>query len=188
VPPTTTPPPPFGTAEDAASSDSAFAVDWEKAIRAHGRRVIVSLLALGVCFEDAEEIAQRAWTRLIEQQQAGALPVVKLPGLAIAQARYLALSELRTRARNAGATPLERIVEERARADEQLIDAERVRRALEILAGCSPTARRVFAALLDDPPPSHADVAAALGISVQRVRQTLCEVRKTLRRSEETRT
>src|SRR4051812_23031111 len=147
---------------------------------------MVSLLASGLPFHEAEEIAQRAWARLIEQHHAGALPVVKLPGLAVAQARFLALSERRAQAKNAGAGPLELIVERHGvRGDEQLIDAERVTIALRALATCSPTARRVFAALLDDPPPSHAEVAATLGISVQRVRQTLCEARKILRRSEE---
>ena len=62
---------------------------------------------------------------------------------------------------------------------------ERLERARVELARCSPAARRVFTAVYEDPDAPHAEAAAKLGMSVQRVRQTLCEVRSRLRRAVE---
>src|SRR5436190_4035387 len=67
---------------------------WDDAIRRHDRRIYLSVLALGIGPERAREIAQAAWTRLIEQHQRGALDEIELPGLAIRQARFLAFNEL----------------------------------------------------------------------------------------------
>src|SRR5690349_3272535 len=67
---------------------------WDDAIRRHGHRVYVSVLALGLSADRAREIVQAAWTRLIEQHAAGALVELDFPGLAIRQARFLALNEL----------------------------------------------------------------------------------------------
>jgi hypothetical protein len=67
---------------------------WDDAIRCHDRRVYLSVLALGLAPERAREVTQAAWTRLMEQQRRGALAEIELPGLAIRQARFLALNEL----------------------------------------------------------------------------------------------
>ena len=55
----------------------------------------MSVVAFGLRVDRAEEIAQRAWARLIEKFGRGELATIELPGLAIAQARYLARDELR---------------------------------------------------------------------------------------------
>ena len=62
-----------------------------------------------------------------------------------------------------------------------LIARRDVEIALRVLATCSASAQAVFRALYDDPPPSHDVVAKRVGLSVQRVRQILCEVRKKIR-------
>src|SRR5687768_1820833 len=72
--------------------------DWERLIRDHGRRVVLSLVALGLPFDRAKDIAHAAWLRLMEGHRAGKLGELRLPGLAIVQARFLALDELRREA------------------------------------------------------------------------------------------
>jgi DNA-directed RNA polymerase specialized sigma24 family protein len=164
--------------------EGAPMVDWDAAVRAHNARVVASVLALAVPLDQAEELASQAWTRLIEQQQAGRLARVELPGLAIKQARFLALSWLKARRRDAA-------LPEDVAADDDLERALIARRdvetALRVLATCSASAQAVFAHLYDDPPPSHEVVAGRVGLSVQRVRQIVCEVRKKIRETLEPR-
>ncbi len=156
---------------------------WDEAIRLHDRRVYLSVLALGVAPDRARELVQAAWTRLIEQDAAGALAEIELPGLAIRQARFLALSDHqrnRTQVRVLAAVPdpppapdVARVVESRQELD----------RVLAALATCSPTARQVFRIVYATPGGTAATAAQAVGLSLQRVRQILCETRNHIRKS-----
>lgn len=156
---------------------------WDEAIRRHDRRVYLSVLSLGLTPERSREIAQAAWTRLLEQHARGALGELELPGLAIRQARFLALNELkRTKleTRTLAAVPdppaspdAERVVGSR----------EEIERVLAALATCSPTARKVFGLVYGTPGGNAAAAAQQLGLSLQRVRQILCETRAHLRRA-----
>jgi RNA polymerase sigma-70 factor (ECF subfamily) len=142
------------------------------------------LIAKGVTLDRARDIAQETWTRLIEQQRAGKLPRIELPGLAITQASFLALDDARRRRR--GPRPLDDapeadVQDPRANAEEQLVTREQIERAITELERCSPQAKRVFSLVYEGAGRPHADAARTLGISVQRVRQTLCEVRARLR-------
>ena len=158
----------------------------DEAIRRHDHRVYLSVLALGLAPDRAREIAQAAWTRLMEQQARGALGEVELPGLAIRQARFLAFNELRrtrVEARTLAAVPdqppppdVERIAASR----------EEIDRLLAALATCSPTARRIFRIVYATPGGTAAAAAREAGLSLQRVRQILCETRAHLRRAMET--
>ena len=107
-----------------------------------------------------------------------------MPGLVIVQARWLALEATRTLARRKEiVAKLARAilahvtttgtgdVEVRAAYAEQL---ERVQRELDLFPR---RAREVFSAVYGPGGRSHAEVAEALGLSVQRVRQILCEIR-----------
>lgn len=161
------------------ASGSKPLVDWDSAVRDHNARVVASLLALSVPLHQADELASQAWARLIEQERAGALAEIKLPGLAIKQARFLALTWLKTRAREVGLT--DDIPQVSGDPERALIARRDVEIALAVLAACSASAQAVFRYLYDDPPPSHEVVAARVGLSVQRVRQILCEVRKQIR-------
>jgi RNA polymerase sigma-70 factor (ECF subfamily) len=58
---------------------------------------------------------------------------------------------------------------------------ERVARAVDVLSRCSPSARRVFRLAYGGEGLSHSEVAQRVGLSLQRVRQILCEVRAKLR-------
>jgi len=154
---------------------------WDEAIRVHDRKVFLSVLALGVGPEAAREIAQAAWTRLIEQHVAGALTELELPGLAIRQARFIALNELertRTEKRVLAAVPdapeapgIDRIVDGR----------DQLARMLDALATCSPMAKRVFRLVYATPGGTAQGAAREVGLSLQRVRQILCETRRHLR-------
>jgi len=164
---------------------------WDEIARRHTRKVIVALLARGVPLDEAEDAAQSAWLRLVEQQRSGRLTSMKLPGLAIVQADWLARESRRTRLRRLAiaavvppAVPACGEAEgqdPRGDPERQMIMGERmevVRRAIE---GCPPRAREVFRAVYGADARNHADVALELGLSLQRVRQTLCEVRARVR-------
>ncbi|TMQ11331.1 MAG: hypothetical protein E6J91_23460 [Deltaproteobacteria bacterium] len=115
---------------------------WDDAIRRHDRRIYLSVLALGIGPERAREIAQAAWTRLIEQHQRGALDEIELPGLAIRQARFLAFNELaRNRVEN---RVLAAVPDPPSEPDVERVVGSRqeIERVLAALATCSPTAAR----------------------------------------------
>jgi RNA polymerase sigma-70 factor (ECF subfamily) len=155
---------------------------WGERVRQHDHAVVLSLLALGLRPDRAREIAQATWLRLIEQEAAGALPVVELPGLAIRQARFLALDAIRRDAveRQRLADALEVDVDSDDAIERRLAGRQELERVKEVLAGCSPRARRLFH-LLYGRGMSAAEAAGELGISVQRARQLLCETRKKIR-------
>ena len=156
---------------------------WDDAIRRHGHRVHVSVLALGFSPDRAREIVQATWTRLIEQHAAGKLVDLDLPGLAIRQARFLALNELqrtKTEMRVLASVPetapdpsIERVVASR----------EQIDRMLDALSTCSPMAKQVFRLVYATPGGTCASAAQAVGLSLQRVRQILCETRNHIRRA-----
>lgn len=155
---------------------------WNALVQKHNHRVVVSLLARGVRIDRAKDIAQDAWIRLIEQQREGRLSHLQLPGLAVAQAGFMALEAARRMKRT---EPLEGAPEElpdpAASAETQLITEERLAKAEKILSRCSPSAKSVFHLVYGGEGLDHAEVAARLGLSLQRVRQIVCEVRKLLR-------
>ena len=160
---------------------------WDVLIARHHRRVVVSLLAKGIRVDRAHELAQEAWTRLIQQQQRGLLTELRLPNLAITQAAFLAADDARRSRREAIAGNVEELPERQhpvdpaVSAERRLLSEEQLAQAQEALAGCSPSARNVFLLACDGQELPHAEVAARVGLSVQRVRQILCEVRKKLR-------
>lgn len=167
-----------GPTEAAARSGDRSA--WTELIARHNRRVFLSLLAHGVLPAQAREMAQEAWLRLITRADAKKLARLELPGLAIRQALFLARSE----ARKPGQAneSLEDVPEAATESAETVFfERERLQKAHERLQDLSPSARAVFERLYGDPGLSHAEVAARVGLSVQRVRQIICEVRKLLR-------
>ncbi len=154
---------------------------WSELIARHNRRVMLSLLAQGILPSQAKEIAQEAWLRLITQADAKKLDRLELPGLAIRQAMFLARSD----ARKAGhsTVSLDEAPDEGNGESPEMafLSRERLLKARERLNDFAPSARAIFEQLYGDPHLSHAEVAAQVGLSVQRVRQIICEVRKVLR-------
>jgi RNA polymerase sigma-70 factor (ECF subfamily) len=162
---------------------------WNALVAKHDHRVVVSLLARGVRLDRAKDIAQEAWIRLVEQQRAGRLSHLVLPGLAIAQAAFLSLEAARRDVRGEALLPLEAdgarlatdLVDPAADAEARLLTSERIARAEKVLGGFAPNAREVFRLAYGGEGLSHAEVARRVGLSLQRVRQILCEVRKELK-------
>lgn len=160
---------------------------WNALISRYHRRVVVSLLARGLRVDRAHEIAQETWARLIQQQQKGMLTELRLPNLALTQAAFLAADEARRTRRESLAGPVEELpeahhpVDPSVSAERRLLSEEQLERAQAALRECSTSAQRVFHLACDGQELPHAEVAARVGLSVQRVRQILCEVRKKLR-------
>ena len=157
---------------------------WAEAIRRHDQRVYVSVLALGLAPDRAREIVQQAWTRLMEQHAAGALTELEFPGLAIRQARFLALNDVqrrRTEMRVLAAVPEDAPPPD---VDRVVASRQQVARMLDALATCSPVAKRVFRIVYADGG-TCATAAQEVGLSLQRVRQILCETRSHIRKAME---
>ena len=156
---------------------------WAEAIRRHDQRVYLSVLALGIPPERAREIVQSTWTRLIEKHAAGTLAELDFPGLAIRQARFLALNEharAKVERRALAAVPE---VPASPALDRVVASRQEIERVLAALATCSPTAKRVFRLVYATPEGSCARAAQEVGLSLQRVRQILCETRAHIRRT-----
>jgi RNA polymerase sigma factor (sigma-70 family) len=156
---------------------------WDDAVRHHDRRVYLSVLALGLSPDRAREIVQATWARLIEQHAAGALTQLDFPGLAIRQARFLALNELSRK--KVEMRVLAAVPESPAEPDVDRVVASRqeMERVLDALATCSPTAKQIFRLVYATPGGNCASAAQAVGLSLQRVRQILCETRNHIRRA-----
>jgi RNA polymerase sigma-70 factor (ECF subfamily) len=173
-----------GLAQRALAGDRAA---WNALISRHQHRVVVSLLARGVRVDRAHELAQETWARLIQQQQRGLLSELRLPHLALTQAAFLAADDARRDRREAVAGTVEELpeshhpVDPTLSAERRLLSEEQLSRAQAALRQCSASAQRVFLLACDGQELPHAEVAARVGLSVQRVRQILCEVRKRLR-------
>jgi RNA polymerase sigma-70 factor (ECF subfamily) len=174
--------------------DENVAIDWKEAIQCHDRRVVLTLLARGVRLDRARELAHETWLRLIEQHRAGRLSHVKLPGLAVTQALFLAKDDFRRerlRERSAassaeaepGGIAWATAAAEPADIERRLIDRQGLERAARALGTCSPADQRVFDFCYQNPELGQAEAAARLGLSTQRIRQTLCKVRKVLRQA-----
>lgn len=156
---------------------------WNELVRRHDHRVVVSLLARGIRVARAQELANEAWLRLVQKQRAGQLRELTLPGLAIRQAAFLALDDLRcadSRRVLVDGERLDRVADGSADPERRAIHGQRLERAQVALGRCGPRAREIFLMVYRDHL-SHGEVAEHLGISLQRVRQSLCEVRKRLK-------
>lgn len=155
---------------------------WSELIARHNRRVVLALLGAGILPSQARDLAQEAWLRLIRQADARKIDVLTLPGLVIRQAFFIARSEQKRGGAGAAALvaalPAAVTVES---VEGRYFALEQLKRAQVRLDELPKSARAVFGLLYADPHLSHAEIAARLGLSVQRVRQIICEVRKVLR-------
>jgi RNA polymerase sigma factor (sigma-70 family) len=181
------PPPPADEAALCTAALAGSAEAWSALVQRHNHRVVVSLLARGVRVDRAKDVAQEAWMRLVEQQRQGRLDRLQLPGLAITQALFLSLEAQRRDANTRRHDPIDEpaiaaaLRDPQGDAESKLLTAERVAKAIEVLSTCSPSARKVFRLAYGGDGLSHAEVASQVGLSLQRVRQILCEVRAKLR-------
>lgn len=158
-------------------------VPWDELMRRHGRRVVVALVSRGISLERAKELAQDAWMRVIDRHRAGLIHELSLPGLIITQAGFLARDDMRREGRRAKLDePRQHAGGDFALDLEQQLDARQQLRVVRaVLDRAPPNARRVFTLLYGERALSPTEVAGELGLSVQRVRQIVCELRKRMR-------
>lgn len=164
---------------------------WDEIVQRHSHRVRLALLARGVPWDEAEDLVQETWVRLVQQQRAGRLRELRMPGLAVAQAGWLAREAWRTRTRREAIASMNASAEsntiEEADTDPErdpeahALRNERSRLLQRELSACPARVQEVFRAVYGREPRGHAEVAAELGMSVQRVRQILCETKARLR-------
>lgn len=163
---------------------SGDAEAWNVLVKRHQRTVLLRLLARGVRVDRATDIVQETWARLLQLQREGRLDRLELPGLAIKQAFYLALEDARRQGKSISIDEAPEVMQLRdpdPAVDDRLALRADLDRAVAELGRCSPQARRVFTMVYEEPGAPHAEAAQRIGISVQRLRQTLCEVRARLR-------
>jgi RNA polymerase sigma factor (sigma-70 family) len=155
---------------------------WGELAARYGHAVVASLVARGLTLDRAKDLAQAAWMRLIEKQRAGRLASLKLPGLAIAQASFLAREEARKPQEGERAIEDDsQIVDGASDPEARALSREKLERARVELAACSRSAQEVFRLAYGGEGLPHAEVARRCGLSLQRVRQILCELRGRLR-------
>jgi RNA polymerase sigma-70 factor (ECF subfamily) len=157
---------------------------WNALIRRYTPTVEASLHRLGADDATTRDIVQDTWLHLLQQQRAGKLTFLHFPRLATVQARHF----LRMRRRRADVSRRVSLTScalppATAVTEDDLDNRRRLARAAETLASCPARKRAIFLAYQSDGRDA-ADVAPRFGISVQRVRQTACEIRKHLRASE----
>ncbi len=170
---------------ESGRASEAPPVDWDAQMQRHGRRVIVSLIAKGVLPERAKELAQDAWFRVIQNHRRGKLLELKLPGVVIKQATFLLHDDRRRSASKYSYESADGTVQthrDDRELEEQMAARHQLRKVQQLIAVAHPNARRVFEMMYDGEARNAAEIADELGLSVQRVRQIGCELRKTLRR------
>ena len=175
-----------GASVRAAAADDASRVeiDWDDQMRRHGRRVVVALLARGIAADRANDLAQEAWLKIMAQYRAGKLVELKMPGLVVTQAIFLARDDhRRTRRRDRVETsaPVDDAAIDDADLERRLQAREQLRVVLDVVARSYPNARRVFALAYGPRAKKAGEIADELGLSPQRVRQILCELRARMR-------
>lgn len=160
---------------------------WSRLVQRCTPQVIAALLARGIALHDAVELTQRAWTRLWEQQVSGKLTQFPSAQLAIAQARFLAIDTFRQSSAHPQA-PLcdaEAVVDEQPSAGDRIASAQTIALLQRALTGCTPAERRIFETAMQSPGTGAEAIGHRLGLSAQRVRQVVCEVRRKLRKAME---
>src|SRR5262249_27001466 len=131
--------------------------------------------------EHAREVAHRAWIALWQREREGLLPDLQLPGLAVRQALFCAADELRAVRPVEDVSRRVDLIDGAAALDARVISRQRLPRIEAALEPLHPPSRQFFRLAYAGGGLDHADVARRAGLSIQRVRQILCEVRKTLR-------
>lgn len=165
-----------------APPDSAESLPWSTWAKDFGHLVWLRLLSHRIAPDRARELSQEVWEQLYRRWINGTLVDVKMPGLALSHADFLALSERRRRTE----TPLGRDHEwETVRprdAEQHMLDRAHLARVVREVRSCSSTVQRIFELRYYPPGMSTVEISHELGLSHQRVRQILCELRQRIRR------
>jgi RNA polymerase sigma factor (sigma-70 family) len=166
-----------------ASALHGHADAWNTLVHRHNHQVVVALVAVGARPCEARECAQEAWIRLLQKQRAGQLTELTLPGLAIRQARFLWLDQRRKQRNTVDLQAVREQPSGGPGTEEHLLGRAQLRVALEALDRCTRRDRELFEAAYSGQGLSQSVLAQRFGLSLQRTRQVLTEVRATLRRA-----
>lgn len=155
---------------------------WDLIIARYNTLLVAVFIGYSITRHRAYELCQEVWLKLFLKARAGQLESLKVPGLPVRAARYRALDEVR------GARPMESLDAEDApepfdlapNAEELAARQRSVQLARRMLRALPPRQRQVMALAGVEGRP-QAEVARELGISKQRVKQTLCEARSRMR-------
>ena len=158
---------------------------WEQLIVLHSRRVTVALLSEGLSMDDAKDLTQDVWARLWNQIQSGALATLQLPGIAVTQARFLARDLRRRRRTVQYEAQTDDIEAPETAVDALLASAQTLAKVQRELGTFEPGQQRIFRLAIEEGVP-HASIAQTVGLSTQRVRQIIWEIRVRLRAHLET--
>ncbi|MBL8910752.1 MAG: sigma-70 family RNA polymerase sigma factor [Archangium sp.] len=157
---------------------------WKAAVAEHDHRLVLSLLAAGLRLDEARDVAQEAWMRVMESAAAGRLERIELPGLVLRQASFIVTDRVRMKKVRVHAPLAEAAELASEESAEHATSAQQVLEVLEAgLVHATPRERSVLRSTLERPDERHDSLAASAGISVQRFRQVLCSVRAKLRRA-----
>lgn len=158
---------------------------WAQAYAQHHHTVVLAMLANGVRLDEARELAHDAWARIFEQTQIGKVTNVELPGLIIRQAYFLWVESRRREStrgqRNGTLDEAKAVADPRSTPEDTVSGRELLGAVQQVMAAASPRQRSVLSAVVTSPGAQHADLAKHEGVSLQRFRQVLCEVRSQLR-------
>jgi RNA polymerase sigma-70 factor (ECF subfamily) len=155
---------------------------WKDAVSQHDHTVVLSLLAAGLRLDDARDVAQETWLRLMEVHAAGRLARVELPGLAIRQAAFIVADRSRAgRLRVQAELTEAQELASPSRADQPSLARELLQGVEAGLAVSTVREQGVLRSVLESPDAPHRELAEREGLSVQRFRQVLCNVRAKLR-------
>jgi RNA polymerase sigma factor (sigma-70 family) len=139
--------------------------------------------AMGLDNTDAADAAQVTWLRLVENIDNLRDPA-RVGGWLATTARRECLSALRRRARfRLDDTDLAAIPDPADELDARLLRDERDAALWTAFAALRPPCRRLLRVLMADPPPSYADVAAALDLPVGSIGPTRQRCLRHLRRN-----
>jgi RNA polymerase sigma factor (sigma-70 family) len=155
---------------------------WSVWAKDYGRLIRARLLEHRISPERASELSQEVWEHLYRRWTSGTLVDIKMPGLALSQADFLARSEWRG--------PGGKVLEDAPDYDvanpydeeQQLLHRALLERVLKVVRACPPKLQRVFELHYRPPGMSTLEISKELRISEQRVRQALCELRQRVRR------
>jgi RNA polymerase sigma factor (sigma-70 family) len=156
---------------------------WSVVILRYNTLILSIFLGFAIARPRSMELSQDLWLKLYLRARKGLLKILTLPGLAVREARFRALDELRGNKRAGPTADLEDVVleapsptaEEQISRQKDLALARRMLRAL-------PARQRQVIVLAGIRGKPHAEVAEELGISTVRAKQTLSDARQRLRR------
>ena len=156
---------------------------WSAVVARYHLVVLAVFLGYSIARPRALELTQDVWLKLYLRAREGLLTVLKVPGLFVREARFRALDELRGVRRSGPMGTLDSVVleapspsaEQQASRRSELAHVRRMLKAL-------PARQRQVLALSGIQGLPHSEVAAQLGITEARARQTLSDARVRLRR------